>query len=554
MTVTLDQLAKIADQSPKPEARSNGARTPYDLSRVLADSGVAVSKRKEEPDGRVIYEVDCLTSTAHSDGAFFTQFPNGAVAYNCHHASCKGKGWTDVRDRLRLPTPARSDEEVSGSAPDAREIVVRELIQPATRSGTMPIMNPAAYVGLAGDVVRAIASTTEAHLVAILITFLVMFGNACGRDPSFFIGDARHGTNLFAALVGKTSRSRKGTSAAGPRRLMTRADSTWAMERVQGGLSTGEGLIWAVHDEITRVNKEGDREVVDPGVEDKRLLTIEEEMSQVLKTAQRHGSIISEIIRRAWDAPSLLQTMTKTSPSKATDAHISILGHITQAELLRQITETDLANGLANRFLWLLVDRSQLLPHPVGMSADTVNDLGKRIADCLEFARDVGVVRRDSEAEDLWAMAYTELERDRPGLSGAITARSSPIVLRLALIYALLDQSSVIRPQHLEAALAIWDYADASVTAIFGDLTGDDIADRAYATLRAEGRMSRNELMNAFGRNVSSARLGHALELLHQAGRVRAWRESPEGGKGRPRTVYEAVVDGQGGQPSESTE
>jgi hypothetical protein len=135
------------------------------------------------------------------------------------------------------------------------------------------------------------------------------------------------------------------------------------------------------------------------------------------------------------------------------------------------------------------------------------------------------------------------LERDRPGLAGAITGRASPITLRLALIYALMDRSSVIRPEHLEAALAVWDYAEASIRSIFGDLTGDGVADRILGMLITEGQMARNEIYDAFGRNIPSARIGHALDILHRGNRIRAWKVAPSGGKGRPRTVYEVVRD-----------
>jgi hypothetical protein len=50
--------------------------------------------------------------------------------------------------------------------------------------------------------------------------------------------------------------------------------------------------------------------------------------------------------------------MVKNSPLKATGAHISIIGHITKDELRARLTRTDMANGLANRFLFCLVKRS----------------------------------------------------------------------------------------------------------------------------------------------------------------------------------------------------
>lgn len=443
----------------------------------------------------------------------------------------------DLKERLDNLHRFRDDVSIVEREP--------ELIPAPAKAELMPLMAGAAYHGLAGELVRAVAPTTEADPVAVLITFLTCFGNACGRGPHLRVGDSRHGANLFNVLVGETSRSRKGTSQDGPLRLMRRADEGWATERVTGGLSSGEGLIWAVHDEVQRFNpKSGAWEVSEPGVSDKRLLCVEEELSQVLKTGQRQGATVSEIIRRAWDSRTTLQTMTKTSPAKATDPHISILGHITKAELEREITDTDIANGLANRFGWFRVRRAHLLPNPVSMNDGTVDHLGKRIGDALAFAHDVGVVTRDADAAELWNVAYPLLERDRPGLAGAITARSSPITLRFALIYALLDCSRLIRPAHLEAALAIWDYADTSVTSIFGNLTGDAIADRILSMLQTEGQMTRNDLYNAFGRNVPSARIGHALDLLHWSGRIRVWKIPPDGGKGRPRTVYEAAHAG----------
>lgn len=417
-----------------------------------------------------------------------------------------------------------------------------ELVPPPSpESDAMPVLHPAARHGLAGDALQAIEPTTEADPVATLVTMLTMFGTAVGRGPHLLVGDSRHGANLFNVMVGDTSRSRKGTSKDGPLRLISIADPDFT-GRIQGGLSSGEGLIWAVRDEIQRFNtKTGEYEIAEPGIPDKRLLAIEEEMSQILKTGQRQGATISEIIRRAWDAPDVLQTMTKTSPAKATGAHIGMVGHITKTELQREITETDLANGLANRFGWFRVRRSKLLPNPVRMPDDVAYELGERIRSALMFARETGLVVRDADATDLWNIAYPELERNRPGLAGAITARASPITLRFALIYALLDRSRVIRPEHLEAAIAVWDYAEASVLSIFGDLTGDAVADRILTMLTTEGQMTRNDLTDAFGRNVSSARIGHSLDLLHRAGRIQVWKVAPSSGKGRPRTIYEAV-------------
>jgi hypothetical protein len=93
--------------------------------------------------------------------------------------------------------------------------------------------------------------------------------------------------------------------------------------------------------------------------------------------------------------------------------------------------------------------------------------------------------------------------------------RAEAHVLRLSLLYAVLDKSGTIGADHLLAALALWDHCERSVNYIFGNALGDPVADEALRLLRAApDGMTRTELYNAFGRNQSSAQIGHALALL----------------------------------------
>jgi hypothetical protein len=65
-------------------------------------------------------------------------------------------------------------------------------------------------------------------------------------------------------------------------------DPDWQQERIVHGLSSGEGLIWAVRDPIFRSERDKqtgqvDEVKVDNGVDDKRLLVTETEFAQALK-------------------------------------------------------------------------------------------------------------------------------------------------------------------------------------------------------------------------------------------------------------------------------
>jgi hypothetical protein len=317
-------------------------------------------------------------------------------------------------------------------------------------------MDEAAYYGLAGKIVKTIDPHTEADRVAVLIQFLVYFGNAVGPSPHYQIEAHRHHANLCAVLVGKSAKARKGTSGGRAQSVFT--DPIW-LSRMKGGLSSGEGVISEVRDARKEWNKKESREeIVDPGIADKRLMITEAEFASALAVMERHGNTLSSVIRSAWDG-SRLGTITKNSSLTATGAHISIVGHITEDELRANLTRTDMASGLANRFLFACVRRSKHLPFGGDLDEATIQELASRVEQTIGRAKDIGRVTMTEEARQGWASVYKDLSAEQPGLLGAITARAEAQVIRLALIYALLDcpaqGEAQITLKHLDAAIAI---------------------------------------------------------------------------------------------------
>ena len=296
-----------------------------------------------------------------------------------------------------------------------------------------------------------------------------------------------------------------------------------------GGLSSGEGLIEAVRDRVTGEDKNGELLVRDEGVSDKRLLAMESEFAGPLKVMTREGNILSVTIRQAWDGGKL-QTLTRHSPLKATDPHISIIGHVTEREVLRYLSETDASNGFANRFLWLLVERSQALPYGGEWSKVNTAMLVKRLSEALQFARKTGELTWGESAREIWESVYDDLSEGETGLFGAATSRAEAQVLRLSAIYAVMNQSRTIEADHLLAGLAVWEYAEESARRIFGDATGDPVADKIMEALRnkPEG-LTRNETRNLFSRHRSSARIDQALEQLQELGRIRSESQATRG-------------------------
>ncbi|MBY0461005.1 MAG: bifunctional DNA primase/polymerase, partial [Gemmataceae bacterium] len=256
-----------------------------------------------------------------------------------------------------------------------------------------PVLGDVARHGIVGDYLRAIADSTEADPAGILISKLVAGGNCVGRGPRFQVEGDYHHANENAVTVGQSAKGRKGTGLGRSTTLYQSADAEWHGNQIASGMSSGEGVIWLVRDPIERIVPVKDKKtgavtghqtvVEDPGVTDKRFLIIETEFAQALRSMRREGNTLSAIIRQAWDR-GVLRSITKNSPAKATDAHISILGHISMQELQKCLGDVELFNGFANRFLWALVKRHQLLPE--GGEAVELGAMAARMSEVLTAA------------------------------------------------------------------------------------------------------------------------------------------------------------------------
>jgi hypothetical protein len=394
-----------------------------------------------------------------------------------------------------------------------------------------PSLANEAFYGLADKIVFWLVPNTEADQAALLLQFLISFGNAVGRNPHYLVEGTKHYSNLFVVLAGQTAKARKGTSADRIRQLFEVADPEWAQKCVRGGISSGEGIIWAIRDPIYALKK-GELQCTDAGVDDKRLLLDEREYQQALTVMTRPGNTVSRIIRDAWDGREQIESLTKNSPARATNPMISIVSHITIEELREALDRTAMANGYANRFLFCCVRRAQLLPHGGDTNDAALHYLCPLITEALAKARAIGRVSMTAAAAEQWKSMYTALSTEQPGLLGAILARAEAQTLRAALVYALTDGASEIDVAHLDAALAVWRYSEASAKLIFGDTVGDPLADEILRALRScfITGMTRSDLTLMFRNSPHRAgAIGAALNRLLQLGKVRNEQSATSG-------------------------
>ncbi|MBM4230871.1 MAG: DUF3987 domain-containing protein [Gammaproteobacteria bacterium] len=451
-------------------------------------------------------------------------------------------------NRCDPPLPEMEISAIVASSckhPAGRSITaIRPSSAPEAVDRTWPApLGDAALIGIAGDAVRLIGPTTESDPAAVLFQILVFFGNVIGRSAHWTIEETQHFTNLFAVIVGSTSKGRKGTSLDRVRSMFKGVDDDWE-KRNQSGLSSGEGLIWAVRDPIidtVAIKERGkkttyEEEQVDAGEKDKRLLVVESEFSRVLNVVQRDGNTLSDVIRDAWDGRAL-GTMTKTKRARCTEPHVSIIGHITSDELKRLLTSTDIANGLANRFLFVCAKRSKVLPF--GGEVVDWTELRVRLRAAITNAKRTDELLMDTDAKEKWARVYEALSGDSGGMYGSVTGRAEAQVRRLACLYALLDESPVIQLVHLDAGLEAWRYCEDSCRFIFSDTLGDPTADTILAKLRQSvDGMTRTDIAKFFQKHKKADEIERALQTLLRIEKARF--ERGETG-GRPTERWFAV-------------
>ena len=398
-----------------------------------------------------------------------------------------------------------------------------------------PKPDPAMLYGLVGDVGRAAAETTEANRYASAASHLAMLSAGIGRNVFLPVGNVKHHARIFMLHVGRSGRGRKGEAVSLTKRIRMEIEKQhsedagnladpFCGQMHDGGLSTREGLALLIHDGY----RNGKEDV--PPIGDKRLLIIESEFANVLHQAKRDGNTLSAALRDSWDGVSI-RPATKTSRLWASDPHISLTGNITPSELLGLMESRELSNGFANRFLIFWAERERIEPFPMPTPRAVVADLAERTKKVIRFATEGYPASRDSRPMELSADARTEYARLYRGeLSmlvdgekvAALLERRAPMLLRLAMIFALTDRTLTIEIHHIRAALAWVRFHRDSVRFIFNDAAGElaareatDGAAKILEYLRQHGRSSRAELSKkCFSGHLSAKRIDEALDSL----------------------------------------
>ena len=314
------------------------------------------------------------------------------------HKECGSRAQAAIKEALN-PDELSPEAEFEQVMQDNQHLVIADEIPKP--------MRPEAFHGILGDVVSCMSERTEAPEESLLIHLLTYMGNWLGRSALTYVGGKKHFNTLYSLIVGPTYKGRKGTAKSMVDDFAEALDPEWYNSCVVGksGYSTGEGLLWAVRDDRTFYGKGGEP-VTEPGVEDKRLMIVEEEFAKTLKTAARPNNVLTTYYRDLWQSPPRYQTGTKTTPTESTNPHVSIVAHITVSDLSKLAAAEDIGNGFFNRFLVCASKRRKIVkrPKPIDWTGKDFKQLIGKFRAAYQKVSERGAVwiRDSKDFEDAW--------------------------------------------------------------------------------------------------------------------------------------------------------
>ncbi len=371
-------------------------------------------------------------------------------------------------------------------------------------------MRSEASYGLAGRLALEVSPINGISKEAVLFQFLICLSTLCAQKFYYSIGGKKIHAADYLVLVGTTGSSKKGTSFSDVKWFFDQYYPEFTSSKLKTGVNSGEGLINCIRNKVvgTDIDKRTGKEIEaikDEGALSKIVLFLETEFSRLLKAGKRDGSTVTEIYRNAWDGVPL-EINTSQRSIRSTDYCVSLIAHITPKELKSLVSDIDSSNGYLNRFMFCFITGG--VPKPFPESFDRIEfTFTKELVALFNFINAIEsaeIVLADN-AKELYLEIYNEFYYRPEDKITELLSRNTQHLLKMAMLYAIIDQSQEIKIGHLKASKALIDYSSASIQELFGK---DSITKKEAKVLRflssQNGTAPRGKIQSDCFRNNSS--------------------------------------------------
>ena len=206
------------------------------------------------------------------------------------------------------------------------------------------------YHGWFGEYLKIVEPTTmspdQFHLAAVM----TVVGAAMGRRVHTVNASNPVYPNLYAVLVGKSNESKKDTA-------ITRA---LGMLKPRPGEMRVDSLPFALHRDVASAQS-----LIKALARTPTMLIYLSELSELLQNARRQGTrTILTTLMRAWDTPDFLENTSIQNAAVALNPFVAMIAATQPAILAKELTDTDIDSGFANRLLLVPGTGKPLRPTP----------------------------------------------------------------------------------------------------------------------------------------------------------------------------------------------
>lgn len=255
------------------------------------------------------------------------------------------------------------------------------------------------------------------------------------------------------------------------------------------------------------------------------------EYQRLVRNAKRQStSSIFPLLTAAWNAPRILENITKGNPLEAKFPYLSIVAAVQPGILAQEMQQEDIESGYATRWLFVPGDGKQDgLPEPDDIDENTAWKLYRTLLDIRKhYEAENGETRLSlsARAKERWIDWYqVDRKRDVDNEDEAsMRSRLGIHVRKIALLYAATDGASVIDLQHLDPAIAFVEWCWNNTRVLmrgWGVSVWNQIENRIEKVLREHGAIMRKDLAyKCRGRRWSAREFSMVLDSMIKNGTV----------------------------------
>lgn len=437
----------------------------------------------------------------------------------------------EIRDKSILRDQSRELHSVlieiqspEGIAPDAVSRKLQGVITAHRTATTRPDKSteeaievfPEIRQDFFNDYLNLFEGVTESPKSYHVFCFAVAVGMMLGRNVYVAYPHELY-PNIFALLIGRPGVDRKDTAMNYGRKLAEQIDVIQTLPAI----ASYEGLLEAMS------KKQDDFFDMDPS----RTLVVLSEFNALLKKARVDStSNIIPNLCHLYDCPGVARSPTKVNPIKVDKPFLSILSSIQPGVIQDAFRSGDIHSGFAGRWAYVSDQSNTAIPLPGRIDNAAWNDLVKK----LSQIRDIWKERKSTElklsdaAVSMWEDFYRwHREQNQDGeIINTLIVRIPEQILKLAMIFAALDDFTEIHDCHLEDAINIGKWLIGNTKRLFAGYGRSEVekAEEKIQEILKGGPRSKRDVQQ-YCRFGSALTFSRAFNNLVGAGLIEEYKK-----------------------------